>query len=94
MYSVYILLSKKDGKLYVGCTSDINERVCRHNNGGVDATKNRRPLELIYNEEHIDKSEAFSRERFFKSLWSGKIKKRILKEHFLNQREKSSDLIS
>jgi len=85
MYSIYILLSKKDGKLYVGCTSDLNERVVRHNNGHVNATRNRRPLELIYTEEYIDKSEAFSRERFFKSLWSGKIKKRILKEYLINR---------
>ncbi len=96
MYSIYILLSKRDGRLYVGCTSDVDERIIRHNNGHVKATKFRRPLELIYKEEFVDKSEAFSRERFFKSLWSGKIKKKILKDYMarLAQRESSPDSIS
>jgi putative endonuclease len=38
-----------------------------HNNGLVKSTRNRRPLELIYNEEFENKADAFARERFFKS---------------------------
>ena len=67
-YFVYILKSKKDNKRYVGMTSrPVKERVGEHNSGLVKSTKNRRPLELIYFEEFATKTEAMSREKFFKS---------------------------
>jgi putative endonuclease len=83
MWFVYILYSQKDGNLYVGCTQDLNERLERHNSGIVMCTKNRRPLELIYSENFENKTEAFNRERFLKSLWAGRFKKKI-KEKYLN----------
>lgn len=83
LYFVYILYSKKDHKLYVGCTSNVVQRLQEHNNKKVSATKNRVPLVLIYFEKYKDKdkAEAFNRERFLKSLWSGKFKKKILEEY-------------
>ena len=78
-YTVYILYSLKDKRLYVGCASDIEERIRRHNSGQAQATRNRRPLLLIHSEKFEDKGKAFSRERFFKSLWGAREKKRILK---------------
>lgn len=80
-YFVYILFSKRDKKLYVGCTSDVGERLKRHNRGEVKTTKHRTPLVLIHIEEFKDKGEAFNRERFFKSLWSGRLKKQILTKY-------------
>jgi len=80
-YFVYILLSEKDNKLYVGCTHDVSERLKNHNSGKVTATKSRRPLVLIHQEEFLDKGEAFNRERFLKTLWSARFKKKILKEY-------------
>lgn len=85
VYFVYILYSEKDGKLYVGCTSDLVRRLERHNNGYILATKNRRPLTIIHKEDYKNKSEAFQRERFLKSLWGGKIKRKILKDFLLSQ---------
>ncbi len=84
-YFVYILLSKKDNKLYVGCTKNLEKRLMRHNNGFVEATKNRRPLELIHSEKYFLKSESFDRERFLKSLWSAKFKKKLLEKHKQNR---------
>lgn len=81
-YFVYILYSHKDKKLYVGCTNDIKQRLKRHNSGFVAATKNRRPLELIHTERFNDKGKAFNRERFLKSLWGAREKKKI-KDEFL-----------
>lgn len=66
-YTVYILKSTKDNKRYIGCTKNILRRLDEHNNGLVNSTRNRRPLELIYNEEFKNKADAFARERFFKS---------------------------
>jgi putative endonuclease len=67
IYTVYIIKSSKDKKRYIGCTKNIVRRLDEHNKGLVKSTKNRRPLELIYNEEFENKSDAFARERFFKS---------------------------
>jgi putative endonuclease len=77
-WTVYILYSKKDTKLYVGCTSDIQKRYQRHCKGYVQATAYRRPLVLIHTEEFSDKGTAFQRERFLKSLWGAREKKKIL----------------
>lgn len=79
-YFVYMLYSLKDKKLYVGCTSNLENRIKRHNDGNVISTKNRRPLVLIHSEEYKDKTEAFNKERFLKSLWGGRVKRKILKE--------------
>jgi len=80
-YFVYILYSEKDHKLYIGCTSDIEERLKRHNDGNVSATKHRRPLVLIHKEIFDEKADAFNRERFLKSLWGARTKKKILQEY-------------
>ena len=85
MYSVYILLSKKDQRLYVGCTSDLGQRLLRHDKGFVEATRWRRPLVLIYEEKFLDKAKAFNRERFFKSLWSARMKRKIKAEYLQKQ---------
>jgi putative endonuclease len=77
-YSIYILYSRKDQRLYVGCTSNLSERLKRHRKGGVLATKFRRPIELIHSEVFDDKAAAFNRERFLKSLWGAREKKKIL----------------
>lgn len=80
-YFVYILLSKKDGKLYVGCSTNPEIRIKDHNYGKVSATKNRRPLTIIHLEKFDQKAEAFNRERFLKSLWGARYKQRILKDY-------------
>lgn len=80
-FFVYILLSEKDKKLYVGCTTNLEQRLRAHNTGSVLATKHRRPLIVIYKEEHDNEGEAFKRERFLKSLWGGRFKKKILKDY-------------
>jgi len=83
-YFVYILMSEKDKGLYVGCTHEIKQRMRRHKNGAVIATQRRRPLVLIYTEEFLDKAEAFNRERFLKSLWGAREKKKIC-QNYINK---------
>lgn len=67
MHLIYVLRSKKDNNLYIGCTSDLEKRIKMHNNGFVRSTKNRRPLEIVFKENYEDKYEAFRKERFYKS---------------------------
>jgi len=67
MYYVYILLSERDQKRYMGFTQDLGRRIVEHNSGLVKSTKNRIPLKLIYFERFENKVEAMNREKFFKS---------------------------
>ena len=75
-YFTYVLASKLDGNLYVGFTNDLKARINRHNKGEVHATKNRRPLELIYYEACKNKENAIKREKYFKTGFG----RRFLKE--------------
>ena len=69
---VYILRSEKDGKRYFGCAKDLSKRLACHNRGEVQATRHRRPLQLIYTEQFELQSDAFAREKFLKT-WAGRI---------------------
>lgn len=66
-YYTYILKSLKDNKLYIGWTDNLKKRYDVHNKGQVEATKHRRPLELIYYEACTDKDKAIKREKYFKT---------------------------
>ena len=46
MPSVYVLISLKDNKKYIGSTTDLRRRLNQHNLGQIKSTKNRRPLKL------------------------------------------------
>ena len=67
MFYTYVLKSELDGKLYIGCTSDLKKRLLEHNTGKVDATRSRLPLKLIYYEACLNKGNAFKREKYFKT---------------------------
>ena len=80
MHIVYVLRSKKDKKLYIGCTQNIEHRLDAHNKGGVASTKHRRPFELIYSEQFIDKYEAYRTERFYKTAKGKRVLKKKINE--------------
>ena len=81
-YFVYILISQKDGNLYVGCSTDFKKRLLRHNRGLVPSTKSRKPFDVLYVERYSDKGEAFQRERFLKSLWSARFKHKLKEDYW------------
>lgn len=66
MFFVYILKSKKDSKLYIGCTNDLRKRFKEHNLGLVLSTKARKPFRLIYYEAYAAKQDAYKREHNLK----------------------------
>ena len=66
MYYVYILRNK-DKKLYIGFTTDLQERFKRHNDGEVKSTKPYRPWELIFYEAYVSKKDAMRREEYLKT---------------------------
>jgi predicted GIY-YIG superfamily endonuclease len=65
-FFVYILRCV-DGSLYVGHASDVHERVKMHNEGrGALWTACRRPVQLLYQEQHRSELDAIKRERQLK----------------------------
>ncbi len=78
MYSVYILYSKSYNKIYVGYTSNLEQRLLSHNVLGKKGwTIKFRPWVLIYEQKFAVKAEALAKE---KELKSGKRREWIWKE--------------
>jgi putative endonuclease len=58
-----------DGTLYTGWTTDPARRVKAHNAGrGADYTRTRRPVRLVYCEEHDSRTSARRRELVLKRM--------------------------
>ena len=81
MHYVYVLRSNRDGNFYVGYSADLPSRVRLHNEGGVQSTRNRRPLELIYYEAYVNQKDALHREKYLKSSYGKRYIKNRLKRH-------------
>jgi putative endonuclease len=60
----FYMLRCSDNSLYCGQTTDIDRRVLEHNSSrkGAKYTKSRRPVELIYVEEHVSIKDVLKRE--------------------------------
>jgi putative endonuclease len=71
MHYVYILQSLKDNGFYIGCTSDLKERLYIHNSGKTLSLKNRRPLKVVYSEKYENPVDAYKREKQIKSYKGG-----------------------
>ncbi|MFH1712849.1 MAG: GIY-YIG nuclease family protein [Candidatus Jacksonbacteria bacterium] len=67
MYYVYILLSQKDKKFYIGFTSDLKRRVQQHKFGEVKSTSKRLPVKLLYYEAYLKKEDAQRNEKYYKT---------------------------
>ena len=83
MFYVYVL---KDltGRLYVGYTRDLRERLKQHKSGKMWTTKRMKEFELIFYEAFKSKEDAIRRERYFKTS-KGKISlKQIIRESINN----------
>ncbi|MCC6837077.1 MAG: GIY-YIG nuclease family protein [Bacteroidia bacterium] len=66
MWNVY-LLKCNDGTYYTGCTSNLSDRLKRHNNGEVLYTSTRLPFQLITHIVFTDKYKAYNFEKYLKS---------------------------
>ncbi len=66
-YWVYVLESTSTGHFYVGQTQDLADRVRRHAEGRVAATRGRGPWRLVYSERVSTRSAAVARERQIKA---------------------------
>ena len=82
MYFVYVLRSLKDRGFYIGCTTNIEQRLTDHNNGKTLSLKSRRPLEVVYMEEYNSAEEAYRREKQIKSFKGGVAFKKLINGGF------------
>lgn len=82
LYWVYVLLSLKDKKRYVGYTNDINKRLKEHTEGKVFSTKQRRPFMLLYVEGCTNQEDAIRREGYLKTTDGRRFLAKRLKCHY------------
>jgi len=78
MWTVYILKCS-DGSTYTGCTSNLDQRLTRHNKGQVHYTSTRLPVTVIISINFQDKYKAYNFEKYLKS-GSGRA---FAKRHYL-----------
>ena len=67
MYTVYVLYSKSHDKIYIGYTSNLEQRMLSHNELGTKGwTVRFRPWVIIVQEQYSTKEEAMKREKALK----------------------------
>ncbi len=76
---VYII-QNKDGKLYKGITSDLQQRIHYHNSNLGHWTKLKGPWKLVHSESYQTKREALVKERFYKSGKGRDLLKRMINQ--------------
>ncbi|KKQ73655.1 MAG: hypothetical protein US96_C0057G0008, partial [Candidatus Woesebacteria bacterium GW2011_GWB1_38_5b] len=79
-HCVYVLLSLKDDKLYIGSTSNLKQRLTDHFHGNSKSTAPRRPFKLVFCEYFVSKKDALRREKYFKTTVGKRSLKLILRE--------------
>lgn len=79
IFYIYVLQSTIDKNFYVGYANNIKRRLREHNNGQVDSTKYRKPLNLIYWEGCLNRNDAINREKYLKTAWGKRYLKNRLK---------------
>ncbi len=82
MFTVYVLFSEAFNKIYIGFTSNLEQRFLSHNElGSKGWTIKFRPWKIIHTEEFDTKKDAIQREKQLKSSrgrnW---IRKELLKQ--------------
>ncbi|KFF04638.1 GIY-YIG nuclease family protein [Flavobacterium reichenbachii] len=72
-FIVYILFSESKNKFYIGYTSNLQERIIRHNQKSKGFTGNVKDWKVVYTQKHETKELAHKRELQIKS-WKSRIK--------------------
>ncbi|WP_294960180.1 GIY-YIG nuclease family protein [uncultured Flavobacterium sp.] len=72
-FIVYILFSESKNRYYIGFTSNLKERLTRHNQKSKGFTGNANDWKVVYTENYETKELAYKRELQIKS-WKSRIK--------------------
>lgn len=75
LYQAYVLQSIKTGRLYIGSTADIEQRLIAHHRGDVSSTKAYRPYKIVRVEIFDSRTDARKREIQIKK--SGRLRKEL-----------------
>lgn len=78
MFSVYILQSLLNSRYYIGQTTDVEDRLRRHNGGHTRSTAPHKPWKIAHVEEYTNRTAAILREREIKSFRGGILFKKLL----------------
>ena len=82
MFTVYVLYSQKHNKIYVGYTSNLEQRLISHNELGTKGYSIKfRPWKVVYREIFNNKKEAMQREKQLKSAKGRKFIWEIIKQN-------------
>ncbi len=77
---VYIMASKRNGTLYIGVSSDLKGRVCKHKHSSLGGfTAKYRVHDLVYFEVASDMSSAIIREKQLKE-WKREWKVKLIED--------------
>jgi len=85
-----------DNSLYAGITTDLERRLFEHNNSnklGAKYTRVRRPVELVYSEQQLNRKCASQREYQLKRLKKSD-KETLVKDHLLHSKTLKNTAIS
>jgi putative endonuclease len=77
MYYVYALKSLNKNYIYVGLTSNIENRLKRHNTGRERTTRPYKPFKIIKIDKFDTRIEARQREKYLKSGCGKELLKKI-----------------
>lgn len=76
MFYTYVIKSDKNGKLYIGSTSDLKRRLVEHNGGtGGKYTRDNLPFKLVYYEAYLYYFLARKSEKFYKTGYGREVLK-------------------
>jgi len=82
MYKVYVLHYPKFNKIYIGISSNLDERTISHNQKGTKGrTIKFRPWSLVYTESFKTKKEALKGEKELKSVKGREFIWNLIKDH-------------
>ena len=73
MFYTYIIFSEILNKYYIGSTTNIEERLVKHNHNHKGFTGNKSDWKIVYFEEYMIKTDALKRELQIKK-WKSRIK--------------------
>lgn len=78
--AVYLLVSQRNGTLYIGVTSNLIQRIWQHREGLAEGfTKKYRVKTLVWYEQHATMESAIAREKALKK-WNRAWKLKLIEE--------------
>ncbi|MCG9898906.1 MAG: GIY-YIG nuclease family protein [Hydrotalea sp.] len=79
-FTVYIIYSAAVDRLYVGQTSNLQDRLYRHNHSGSKSTKKANDWRVVYTEVFETRTEAIARENAIKRKKSREYMQKLIGE--------------